>query len=54
VGAVHARLTIWPFTHEALKADLAAADLTFVRSTSSPDVERYLVTARVQPRVPFL
>jgi SAM-dependent methyltransferase len=47
VGAISERLTIWPFTHEQLKADLAAADLTVVHSTYSPDVERYSVTARV-------
>jgi 2-polyprenyl-3-methyl-5-hydroxy-6-metoxy-1,4-benzoquinol methylase len=46
-GGVRERLTYWPFTHEQLKADLAAADLEFVHSTHSADVERYLVIARV-------
>ncbi|HVL31065.1 MAG TPA: class I SAM-dependent methyltransferase [Solirubrobacteraceae bacterium] len=40
------RLALWPFTHEALHEDLAAAGLRPERSTYAPDAERYLVTAR--------
>jgi SAM-dependent methyltransferase len=39
------RLTFWPFTHEALQADLRAAGLTPATSTHGA-AERYLVTAR--------
>jgi hypothetical protein len=39
------RLTFWPFTHEALQADLRAAGLTPASSTYG-DGDRYLVTAR--------
>jgi SAM-dependent methyltransferase len=48
-GAVttHAeRLTVWPFTHEVLDADLRAAGLRPVTSSFTPEAERYLVTAR--------
>lgn len=41
-----ARLAFWPFTHEALDADLRAAGLVPESSTWAPDAERYLVTAR--------
>jgi SAM-dependent methyltransferase len=40
------RLDLWPFTHEALDADLRAAGLEPASSTYEPDVDRYLVTAR--------
>jgi SAM-dependent methyltransferase len=40
------RLTYWPFTHEELQADLLAAGLEPAASTYTPEVERYLVTAR--------
>ena len=39
-------LTYWPFTHEELDADLRAAGWEPAVSTWSPDVDRYLVTAR--------
>ena len=48
VGGVQERLTYWPFTYEALKADLEAADLTLVESTFSTNAERYLISARVR------
>jgi SAM-dependent methyltransferase len=40
------RLTLWPFTHEALHDDLRSAGLAPAASTYEPDVGRYLVTAR--------
>ena len=48
VEGVQERLTYWPFTYEALKADLIAADLTLVDSTFSTKAERYLISARVR------
>src|SRR4051794_26606348 len=46
VHGVHERLTVWPFTHEQLDADLRAAGLTPALSSYSPDAGRYLVAAR--------
>ena len=40
------RLGFWPFTHEMLDEDLAAAGLQTESSSFAPGVERYLVTAR--------
>ncbi len=40
------RLAFWPFTHEMLDEDLAAAGLRPASSTFAPGVERYRVTAR--------
>lgn len=40
------RLTFWPFTREMLDADLLAAGLQPLESSWTPDVDRYLVTAR--------
>jgi len=40
------RLTLWPFRHEALDADLAAAGLAREQTTYADDVGRFLVTAR--------
>ncbi len=48
VEGVRERLTYWPFTYEALKADLEAADLTLVDSTFFTEAERYLISARVR------
>ena len=39
-------LTVWPFTHGELDADLRAAGLAPASSTWADDAERYLVTAR--------
>jgi SAM-dependent methyltransferase len=39
-------LAYWPFTHDELDADLRAAGWAPATSTWSPDVDRYLVTAR--------
>jgi len=48
-GAVHAEaLEYWPFTHEELDEDLRASGFAPASSTWSPDVDRYLVTARAQ------
>jgi SAM-dependent methyltransferase len=44
------RLTLWPFPHEALAADLAAAGLVPELSTYEADVGRYLMTARKPDR----
>jgi SAM-dependent methyltransferase len=41
------RLTVWPFRHEQLDADLAAAGLTREETTYAEDAGRYLVTARL-------
>jgi 2-polyprenyl-3-methyl-5-hydroxy-6-metoxy-1,4-benzoquinol methylase len=46
VAGVRERLTYWPFTYAALKADLTEADLSLVHSTYSPDAERYLLAAQ--------
>ena len=40
------RLTVWPFRHEALDADLAAVGLVREETTYAADAGRYLVTAR--------
>jgi SAM-dependent methyltransferase len=40
------RLTLWPFRHEALDADLAAAGLEREQTTYADAAGRYLVTAR--------
>jgi SAM-dependent methyltransferase len=40
------RLEYWPFTHDELDDDLRAAGFEPVASTYTPDVERYLVSAR--------
>ena len=40
------QLAYWPFTHDELDADLRAAGWAPATSTWSPDVDRYLVTAR--------
>jgi hypothetical protein len=40
------RLTLWPFRHRALDADLAAAGLQRDQTTYAEDAGRYLVTAR--------
>jgi hypothetical protein len=40
------RLTVWPFRHDELGADLAAAGLVDPTSTYDPAVGRYLMTAR--------
>jgi SAM-dependent methyltransferase len=40
------RLTVWPFRHQELAADLAAAGLVAATSTYDPAVGRYLMTAR--------
>jgi SAM-dependent methyltransferase len=48
VHGVRERLTFWPFTHEGLMADLAAADLKPVVSSFSTNAERYMVAARVR------
>ncbi len=40
------RLSLWPFTHEGLDADLRAAGLLPAESSYAEDAERYLVTAR--------
>jgi len=48
-GTVHTvseAFPVWPFTHEQLHDDLRAAGLEPQASTYTPDVERYLVTAR--------
>ena len=47
VGTVTERLTFWPFTYDLLVADLRAAGLEPAESTFVPDVERYLVSARI-------
>ena len=48
-GEVYAeRLAYWPFTHAELDADLGAAGWLPATSTWSPDVDRYLVTARAR------
>ena len=44
------RLTVWPFRHEALDADLAAVGLLPVETTYAADAGRYLVTARKPDR----
>jgi len=46
------RLPIWPFHHEELLADLAAADLTLEGSTYEAPRPEYLVTAWRAPPVP--
>jgi SAM-dependent methyltransferase len=46
VAAHGERLELWPFGERALREDLRAAGLEQVSSSYSPDVERYLVTAR--------
>ena len=46
VTPIGERLTVWPFPHEALQADLAAAGLVVEHSSYAADVGRYLVTAR--------
>ena len=47
VHAVHERLTVWPFTHEQLEADLRAVGLKIAQNTYAPNVQRYLIAARV-------
>ena len=48
-GRLHREeLAYWPFTHEELDADLRAAGWAPATSTWSPDVDRYLVTARAR------
>jgi SAM-dependent methyltransferase len=49
VTTIGERLAFWPFSHETLREDLVAADLTRETTTYEPDVDRYLVTAR-RPR----
>jgi SAM-dependent methyltransferase len=46
VERVAESLTLWPFTHEDLDADLRAAGLAVEASTYAPGAERYLVTTR--------
>jgi SAM-dependent methyltransferase len=46
VTPVGERLTVWPFRHEELAADLAAAGLAVEQSTYTAEVGRYLMTAR--------
>ena len=46
VSTAMERLTVWPFSHERLHADLHAAGLSPEQSTFTPDADRYLVTAR--------
>jgi SAM-dependent methyltransferase len=49
--ATHAaRLAYWPFTHEQLARDLEAAGLAGDASTYEPDLERYVVSARLGER----
>jgi SAM-dependent methyltransferase len=47
VGGAREQLTFFPFRHETLVEDLAACGLAVAESTYQPEVERYLVTARV-------
>ncbi len=46
VETIGERLAFWPFSHESLQEDLAAAGLQAATSTYAADAERYLVTAR--------
>jgi SAM-dependent methyltransferase len=41
------RLAFWPFRHETLDEDLRSAGLAPASSTYAPDIERYLITARL-------
>jgi SAM-dependent methyltransferase len=41
------RLAFWPFRHQTLDEDLRAAGLAPASWTYAPDIERYLVTARL-------
>ena len=43
------RLSFWPFTHTALDEDLRQTGFTPETSTYTPDVDRYLTTARRSP-----
>ena len=45
----HEHMPIHPFTHGELDADLRAAGLTPTFSSYAPDVDRYLVSARLAP-----
>jgi 2-polyprenyl-3-methyl-5-hydroxy-6-metoxy-1,4-benzoquinol methylase len=44
------RLPFSPFTYQTLDADVRAAEMTPLSSTYTPDTDRYLVTARRDPR----
>jgi SAM-dependent methyltransferase len=46
VETVIERLTVWPFTPSELAEDLRASGLEPEQSTFTPEVERYLVSAR--------
>jgi SAM-dependent methyltransferase len=46
VETVAERLTVWPFTPSELATDLATAGLEVEQTTFTPQVERYLVSAR--------
>ena len=46
VQTVAERLTVWPFTPSDLATDLAAVGLEVEQTTFTPQVERYLVSAR--------
>ena len=46
VETVAERLTVWPFTPSELATDLRTAGLEVEQTTFTPEVERYLVTAR--------
>ncbi len=46
VTTIAERLSFWPFTHTDLAEDLRQAGFAPETSTYTPDVERYLVTAR--------
>ncbi len=46
VDTVAERLTVWPFTPSELATDLRTVGLEVQQTTFTPQVERYLVTAR--------
>jgi SAM-dependent methyltransferase len=46
------RLSFWPFTHETLDEDLRQSGFVPETSTYADDLDRYLVTARLNPRPP--
>jgi len=46
VTATTERLSFWPFTHTALDEDLRQTGFAPESTTYTPDVDRYLTTAR--------
>jgi SAM-dependent methyltransferase len=51
VETAQERLTMWPFTHDALRRDLEGAGLTPSSTTYNASQERYLVTATMPAAV---